>query len=455
MRIIVLCLLLFVLIPTFATHLRSGEILVRHKSSNTVFVIVRVYTSSYNTSVPMGGDESVLLFGDGASMTIPETASAPMGDDFPYVGIAEFQTEHTYSSAGKYTISFSEPNRNEGILNFDNSVATTFYIETTFTLDPTLPFFETPTSLFPPFFTVNKNEPLAISIAAEDNQGSELRYRVVTPLSGKNRPVVNYQLTENFRVDEFNGLVTWDNVFMGLPRSGEYLFAIQIDQYATINGTRRIIGSIHRDVQIVLHDEENTDGRKQSDNLDENNLRILPGDSRSWKVYTSYDALDEADIEVKTTLLQNNIHFDTYDSTTASGPMKVTLVTITSDESLVRDFPYVVAVRSRFGNGASTTWKDASYAVFTTEADPVLHSEAILNTNLLFPNPGANKVRINDQLNAIRRIEMIDSRGQIFLAIQTMAGNEIDLSSVPAGMYVVHGKDKAGRIVAVTRFIKD
>ena len=137
-----------------ATHLRAGEIVATRVNCNslTFIITVTVYTNTKNTTVLFGGDQDILNFGDGETMLVPETANTIRLDlnSDGSVATASFTVTHTYSGIGSYTISYKEPNRNEGVLNMDASVNTTFYLETVVSVDPFLGCNNTPRLLIAP-----------------------------------------------------------------------------------------------------------------------------------------------------------------------------------------------------------------------------------------------------------------------------------------------------------------
>ncbi|MDL5045884.1 hypothetical protein QQ054_07525, partial [Oscillatoria amoena NRMC-F 0135] len=91
-------------------------------------------------------------FGDGSSpLLVPDTEVVNRPDLGPNIGEATFTVEHAYPAPGRYIIGYTEANRNGGIINFDNSLSTTFYIETIINLDPFLGAYHTPEFLIDPF----------------------------------------------------------------------------------------------------------------------------------------------------------------------------------------------------------------------------------------------------------------------------------------------------------------
>jgi hypothetical protein len=137
-KFFVLVFLAFTYTKLSATHLRAGEItLERMNCSSRVYrITVTVYIDT-EEGVRFGGLMDYLDFGDGSDpdgdgkpgILVPDTPTTPRPDLGHNMGIASFSTIHAFIGPGKFTVSYIEPNRNRNVLNIDNSVETTFYIE--------------------------------------------------------------------------------------------------------------------------------------------------------------------------------------------------------------------------------------------------------------------------------------------------------------------------------------
>ena len=137
---------------TKATHIRAGEItLERISCQSLAFRITITGWVDLESTVEFGG--GFLDFGDGSDpINLREDATIVVDkqDLGGNVGITQFIIEHTYGANGVYTLSYLEANRNAGVLNMNNSVETTFYIETQIIIDPFLGCNNTPILLIPP-----------------------------------------------------------------------------------------------------------------------------------------------------------------------------------------------------------------------------------------------------------------------------------------------------------------
>jgi hypothetical protein len=261
----------------YATHLRAGEIIVERVNcpSLTFRITITVYTNTKNTTVLFGGDQDVLDFGDGTpTVLVPETPNTIRLDLNPdgSVATASFTTEHTYAGPGKYLISYREPNRNEGVLNMDNSVNTTFYIETLINIDPYFGCNNTPKLLIPPIDRGCKGVAFFHNPGAYDPDGDSLSYEMKVPFSDRNTEVVNYRDPNNakfytnfgssnenangpptFAINPITGTITWD-----APGAiGEYNIAFHVVEWRKIGGVWYPIGYVRRDMQIIIEDCKN------------------------------------------------------------------------------------------------------------------------------------------------------------------------------------------------------
>lgn len=265
--------------PALATHLRAGEItVVRENCQSLTFTItITVYTNT-GSSVLFGGrvgEDDILEFGDGEWILVEEQANTPRPDLGPNVGTASYTISHTYPGPGKYVISYREPNRNQGVLNMDNSVNTRFYIETEIFIDPFLGCNNTPVLLIPPIDQACSGVTFMHNPGAFDPDGDSLSYELVVPFSDRNLQVVRYQDPAansprqfytnfnngneagdgqpTFSIDPSDGTLTWD----APGQQGEYNIAFIIVEWRRIGNEWVRVGFVRRDMQILVNDCDN------------------------------------------------------------------------------------------------------------------------------------------------------------------------------------------------------
>ena len=258
----------------YATHLRAGEITVERVDCGGLRyrITVTVYTNTINTNVLFGGEDDWLDFGDGRRMLVPETENTPRPDLGEGIATASFTIEHTYSGNGRYVVSYSEPNRNAGVVNMDGSVNTRFYIETVLAIDPILGCNNTPKLLVPPIDRACTGIAWFHNPGAFDPDGDSLSYELVIPFRDRNTTVVNYRDPSDagfysnigtgnetgdgppsFSINPIDGTLTWNS-----PGTiGEYNIAFIVREWRLVNGGWVSIGFVRRDMQIIVDDCDN------------------------------------------------------------------------------------------------------------------------------------------------------------------------------------------------------
>jgi hypothetical protein len=274
--ILVAVILFFFAHLAVATHLRAGQITAERVSSScfnfTFRITITVYTNT-GSPVLFGGEMDYLDFGDGsAPILVPETPNVIDPALGPGIGVATFTIEKTYSAPGRYRISYIEPNRNAGVLNMDNSVSTTFYIETEINIDPFFCNKNSPQLLIPPIDRGCTGVAFFHNPGAYDLDGDSLSYEMVVPFRDKNTTVTNYRAPNNstfytnfnqgnengdepptFSINPTDGTITWD----APGKQGEYNIAFIIVEWRKINGSWFRLGFVRRDMQIIIEDCDN------------------------------------------------------------------------------------------------------------------------------------------------------------------------------------------------------
>lgn len=313
-------ILLFLTKTADATHIRAGEITVQRLNcqSKTFVIYITGYVDLVGGQVTFGG--GTLYFGDGSD---PITAIRDdprvtiIYDEEPIagsegVGITRFKVEHTYSGNGIYFINYEEPNRNEGIVNMDNSVETPFYIETMVRIDGTLGCnMFLPEMLVPPIDFGCTGVAFFHNPGAFDRDGDSLAFEFVTPKKAKNTFVDNYRVMNN---PEFGGFEegttnipaslsidpqTGDMVWNSPGIAGEYNVAFIVKEYRRLEGEYFLIGSVVRDMQIIVDDCDNN--RPRLDLPDD--ICVEAGDNVNFDVFATDEDGDDVKIEVFSVVL--------------------------------------------------------------------------------------------------------------------------------------------------------
>jgi gliding motility-associated-like protein len=244
----------------FGTHNRAGEITYRHVSGFTYEVTITTYTK---LSAPADRCQLNLNWGDGTETTLPRvnggagscSPGATMGVDIGNdVKLNIYRGQHTYQSAGFYTLSMQDLNRNAGVVNIPNSVNVPFYVSTTLLINPALGPNNSPRLLNPPLDDGCTNRLFVHNPSAFDDDGDSLYYDLVDCRGMAGMPIAETYapnlVQDPVGIDGFTGDFKWE-----FPRQiGQFNFAIRIREYRKgPNGVWQEIGSVVRDMQININ----------------------------------------------------------------------------------------------------------------------------------------------------------------------------------------------------------
>ena len=292
-RITLLLLLVFCYSGLKATHLYCGYISVKHLGNKECLITIRVFTNM-NSDIRFGG--GTLDFGDGTNLVIPTTESTPRPDLGNGNGIVSYSTTHTYANLGSYLISYREPNRMEGIVNFFNSVETRFYTESYFTLRSNSDHYQSPIFLTDPIFRTETNNVFTESTTAIDSNSYRLVHFIVTPKKERGLVVDDFRLPEKFSVNPYSGLLNWDGTFEPTNPPGAYLFAEQVLQY----DQGQLIGYVIRDMTVILENVNSLAWINTNRQLDESNRIQIPTlEKDSLKIiFHSQNSLGDPGIDI-------------------------------------------------------------------------------------------------------------------------------------------------------------
>jgi len=458
--------LIFILIchQVLATHLRGGWISVTQlsPSSNTCKITVTVFTDT-QSGVLFGGSQDYLDFGDGSDpdgdgipgILVPETSNSPFPGYGTEFGIASFTILHAYPSSGRYVVSYQEPNRNEGVINMDNSVYTTFYTETIIYLDPLLGVTQTPELLVLPTFKAKSGENFSMSVGASVDEDYILIYDLTVPKRDNLSPVANYRLPENFAINPFNGLITWDTKFMEQYPVGEFSFAVRINVSKEIDGFIYRLTTVVLDFQIIVTDEPPDGGL--SDNIDsyENNRIYVPSnETKQIKIFyeTTLTPALEVELSAYSSLAENSdvFSFTTYDSSTNDN-IKIGVLTLTTTASIMRDNPYPITIRGKNGAFAS----DICYLFYTKDLYPqvitAVEQDELVQVEV-FPNPVKDFVTISLPENQQGICTIYDRTGKLISTNFIQGETALDMRSYPPGLY--YGRVQTRSSVKMIKLIR-
>jgi gliding motility-associated-like protein len=278
-----------------ATHIRAGEIIAKVDTitgnPNHIYFTLRLYRDPTRIDQPT----ATFFFGDGTSTgldAIKKASEVPVSCD---TNLLTFYFDHTYGGAGNYTVSFIGENRVAGVVNLFDSVNQTFYVSTTFTIDPGLGRNHSPVLRALAIDKAGVGQVFLHNPAAYDQDGDSLAFRLtesrqvavgvtgtISPPdgTGTNRP--NVTITNGFRYpadptipsagqvalqvpytgnpsstgggaaifvqDPRTGQITWNAPLV----VGVYNIAFVVEEWRRNAFGKRKIGEVTRDMQITV-----------------------------------------------------------------------------------------------------------------------------------------------------------------------------------------------------------
>lgn len=271
-----LALFIFVFLLTTSTnsallahHLRAGDVSARLVScqSNTYIITVTGYT---DTRIGLEFGYEILDLGDGTFINL-DTCEAIKTDFGDNVTEKVILIEHTFPGPGVYTIRYHEPNRNDGVLNMDNSGYTAFYVDAQITIDPFFYCNNTPVFLNPPIDRGAIGIPYIHNPVAWDPDGDSLVYKLIPCKQNVGLDVLGFEWPDiydiehanatnaagsapaTFTMDPISGDIVWDAPAI----EGQYNVAFIVEEWRKVDGEWYKLGYITRDMQILIEASEN------------------------------------------------------------------------------------------------------------------------------------------------------------------------------------------------------
>jgi hypothetical protein len=440
-KIVLLALTVYAVCPAIGSHLRCGYIRAQPSdcSSRTYDITLTVYTNT--DSQVQFGEDGILNFGDGTSLTVPAVAVIPRPDLGPDVGVAQFTVSHAFLNLGTFLISYVEPNRNGGVLNIDDSFVTPFYIETSILINTEFGCTTSPTFLTSAVLQASAGTAFTYSMGVSSAVDDFITYELVTPFRDRGTAVNGYIRPGNLAINYLTGLLTWDTELSGSSQPGEYNFAVQVNQHTKVGETYTKTGFVRIDFQVIVNgDVENPVFIQDNQELDEYSRLLVPGDTEK-KIKFFFESAASSTLEVFSELAGTEaLSFETYDSTHEESNFKVGMITLTPHAAVVRENPYLITVRANSG----ALGADINYLIYTEEILelPVITPPVITAVERevygvdVYPNPVQDKLIVRLNRDGVFSASLFTVQGLLVRSNSFESETEVTLSDLPPGLYL-------------------
>jgi hypothetical protein len=265
-KLLITFLIFLISLPTFASHLMGGQIVVTNLGGYDYEIKLTAYRDTIG--IPMATAAMFQISMDSSGVMIPinlltvpadsMSGGLVMGVSAAYgVEVYTYTDTITLPGDGYYTISWQDCCRNASIINMGNAGAEYFALSTSLTVDllnpNSSPSYLTLPVAYLPSDTLWQYNPLPF-----DPDGDSLAWSLTTPL-GSGGIVSGYQFLDDtmlysnastpFALDSVTGELSWS-----ARMQGNFVAAFLIEEYR--NGVK--IGEMRRDMQyIVISDTSN------------------------------------------------------------------------------------------------------------------------------------------------------------------------------------------------------
>lgn len=229
-----------------ATHYRAGEILYEQITERRYRITAISYTDP-NSQADPSTIELEMSFGDGSTQKVTRSSRRLLS---PKVVQNVYVTIHEYRIDGRYTISYYDQNRVNGIININlgNTEFIAFYVESTILVNQSIGPNQSPILTKPPIDNGCKDFPYYHNPSAYDPDGDSLTFQLTAPKQATGNVVPNYEDPKasnlKFEIGLNNGQLTWNAPM----QEGIYNIAILIREFR--KGI--LVGSVVRDMQITI-----------------------------------------------------------------------------------------------------------------------------------------------------------------------------------------------------------
>jgi hypothetical protein len=459
MKKLLLAFVYFLLLqaPLNASHLMGGQITASNISGLNYDVIMTLYRDT--TGIPIALQDHILVYTSAGANIADLLANTTFPVNYGN-GVEEYvyTINYTFPSTGDYILSWWNCCRNASILNIPNASGTGMFLSTQVHVDFAN---STPVFLNPPIPIAQVNVPFFYNPLPFDIDADSLLWSLDIPFDNFNLnanpasaiAIAGYSLPSSdismpFTMNTVTGEISF------LPNTlGNFVVSVIAQEWR--NGV--MIGYIRRDMQIIVIPSTNIPPVFYSNS----NISILPDNCYHIPPNTNFTlslSVVDPDNNFITTTANGEVfnianpalfsHSDGTGSAFAS-------FSWTPDASLIRDHPYLAALRTAEHSGSTIFYIDHTYALKVIGPTGVAENAASnqFYFNVIHDGTGQILLDINMPASAAVNIKLRNLAGQV---VQLLHNNKMNAgknliifnrANLDNGLYLISVENESSSVI--------
>jgi len=219
---------------------------------------------------------------------------------------------------------------------------------------------------------------------------------------------------------------------------------------------------MYRDYQIILTEDDVIKDPEVKTTQSESKVVVDENQSKTFRVLLTQKQSAEYEMELNTELGEKNYSINVYDSVKDESVCKVAKITLIHTADVIRNNPYTINVRSRVTTGERAAVIDKNFSFFTKAVDffeplgpviPTNTDEATMYSLLVRPNPTRGRVQI-EGAGPVSNIKVFDLKGLMVFDGVLEENHQLDLSTLPPGVYIMQTFGHGDLPVKAVRIVK-
>lgn len=404
-------------LPAQASHIQGGELTYTLDAANPLRIRVQLTTFTDYTQTSFDSPTATIFFGPGQGVTVNRSSRTTFPEGY---NKNIYVADYVFPAAGTYTLSYSEQNRQTGLINIADSQEQAFCILTQVVVDPLgLSNLQSAQFLTIPIHSIMAGETVKHHLGAYDPEGDSLRFELVSSLRDIDKKVVeNAGLAQFIQVNAWTGEITYTQPEI----TGFYAFAIKITEYRN----KKPIGFVTREFMTRVISAPAFAAQTLTATpvagihiTPQNQVFISPNQKLTLDIRLQEDLADSSRLEVYSDLFGKTQKFQVVHG--LSGNSKTLHLSLEAEASLQRRAPFLVVLRAVSVKEGNANWNTLRYAqergfwvYIGSDIVNAVRTPGPKQELRLYPNPGGPVIYL--ELTYFRpglQLQVYTERGQL------------------------------------------